>query len=187
MSETNNDNTTDVSLLQQYRQSGSNVWLGKLLDRYTLLIYGVCLKYLKNEDDAKDGVQQVFEKVITELEKYEVKYFKSWLYMIAKNYCLMRLRGKSLNSIDIDENTFQGAVDEESIEIAKLKDNNLSKMEVALSLLNEEQRECITLFYLKKLSYKEVSDITGLDFMLVKSNIQNGKRNLKNIMEKLGK
>ena len=186
MSETNHDKITDASLLQQYKDSGSNVWLGKLLERYTLLVYGVCLKYLKHEDDAKDGVQQVFEKVITELDKYEVQYFKSWLYMIAKNYCLMRLRGKSNYNIEIDENTFNGAIDEESIELAQQKDNSLSTMEVALSLLNTEQKECITLFYLKKLSYKEVCDVTGLDFMMVKSNIQNGKRNLKNIMQKLG-
>lgn len=185
MSNDNHDNITDASLIQKYKDSGSNVWLGKLLERYTLLVYGVCLKYLKHEADAKDGTQQVFEKVIVELDKYEVQYFKSWLYMIAKNHCLMRLRGKTNLNIEIDENTFPGTVDDESIELAKQKDSNLSKMEVALSLLNAEQKECITLFYLKKLSYKEVCDITGLDFMMVKSNIQNGKRNLKNIMQRL--
>ena len=63
-----------------------------LLQRYTLMLLGVCMKYLKNEEDAKDSVQQIFLKVIIEIEKYKVDYFKSWLYMVAKNHCLMKLR-----------------------------------------------------------------------------------------------
>lgn len=186
MNEAQDHTATDATLIQQYKVSGNNMWLGKLLERYTLLVYGVCLKYLRHEDDAKDGVQQVFEKVIVELDKYEVQYFKSWLYMIAKNHCLMRLRSKSHSTTELEENNMAIAVDEEDIALAIQKDSNLSKMEIALSLLNPEQKECITLFYLKKLSYKEVCDITGLEFMMVKSNIQNGKRNLKNIMERIG-
>ena len=85
---------TDQDLLEKFRQSGDNSWLGILLERYTLLLFGVCMKYLKNEEGAKDAVQQIFLKVITELPKYKVDYFKSWLYTIARNYCLMKIRDK---------------------------------------------------------------------------------------------
>ncbi len=186
MSDKIHHNSTDADLIQQYKLSGNNAWLGVLLERYTLLIYGVCLKYLKHEDDAKDGVQQVFEKVSVELDKYEVQYFKSWLYMIAKNYCLMKLRGKNNITVQIEENTANESPDDNQIELARKKDKDLSTMELALSLLNPEQKECITLFYLQKRSYKEVGELTGMDFMTVKSFIQNGKRNLKNIMQRLG-
>src|SRR4026207_1646782 len=85
---------TDKELLAKYHIAHDNRWLGLLLKRYTLLLLGVCMKYLKNEDDAKDSVQQIFLKVIQELQKYQVEYFKSWLYMVAKNHCLMKLREK---------------------------------------------------------------------------------------------
>ncbi|HRG94574.1 MAG TPA: sigma-70 family RNA polymerase sigma factor, partial [Chitinophagaceae bacterium] len=85
---------TDQELLEKFHEDHNNEWLGILLQRYTLLLLGVCMKYLKDEEDAKDSVQQVFLKVIQELHKYKVEYFKSWLYMVAKNHCLMKLREK---------------------------------------------------------------------------------------------
>src|SRR6185295_12963030 len=88
------DHITDQELLEKFNADHDNEWLGILLERYTLLLLGVCMKYLKNEDDAKDSVQQIFLKVVQELQKYKVEYFKSWLYMVAKNYCLMKLRDR---------------------------------------------------------------------------------------------
>ncbi|HKZ66970.1 MAG TPA: sigma-70 family RNA polymerase sigma factor, partial [Chitinophagaceae bacterium] len=85
---------TDQELLQNYQNDHNSEWLGLLLQRYTLLLLGVCMKYLKNEEEAKDSVQQIFLKVIQELQKYKVEYFKSWLYMVAKNHCLMKLRDR---------------------------------------------------------------------------------------------
>src|SRR6476619_8489897 len=84
----------DKELLQRFQQDGNNEWLGILLQRYTMLLFGVCMKYLKNEEDAKDSVQQIFLKVINELQKYKVEYFKSWIYMVAKNHCLIKLRDR---------------------------------------------------------------------------------------------
>ena len=85
---------TDQELLENFNADHNNEWLGILLQRYTLLLLGVCMKYLKNEEEAKDSVQQIFLKVIQELQKYKVEYFKSWMYMVAKNHCLMKLRDR---------------------------------------------------------------------------------------------
>ena len=85
----------DRELLEHFYADGNNRWLGELLDRYTLLLMGVCMKYLKDEEAAKDAVQQVFIKVLGELPKYRVEYFKSWIYTITRNQCLMQLRGPS--------------------------------------------------------------------------------------------
>ncbi|HEX6914645.1 MAG TPA: sigma factor, partial [Chitinophagaceae bacterium] len=68
---------TDQELLERFYTDRDNEWLGILLQRYTLLLLGVCMKYLKNEEEARDCVQQVFLKSITELGKYRVSYFKS--------------------------------------------------------------------------------------------------------------
>jgi RNA polymerase sigma-70 factor (ECF subfamily) len=175
----------DKELLEKYYADGNNQWLGILLQRYTLLLLGVCMKYLKNEEDAKDSVQQIFLKTITELQKYKVGYFKSWLYMVAKNYCLMKLRDRQ-GKIPV-ELTDGMAIEEQQMEERNAmleKDTTLSLIEEGLLELNEEQKQCVTLFYLQKNTYNQIVDRTGYSLLQVKSFIQNGKRNLKHIVER---
>ena len=57
-------------------------------------------------------------------------------------------------------------------------------MDEAMKELNPEQKQCVTLFYLQKKSYQEINEITGFSMLQVKSYIQNGKRNLKILIEK---
>ena len=174
--------TDDHQLLQNFYADKDNEWLGILLQRYTLLLFGVCMKYLKNEEEAKDAVQQIFLKVITELKKYRVEYFKSWLYMIARNHCLMQLRKHDIKSSkEINENIFE---EEPPLQQHIEKEKLLSLLEISLDELNADQKTCITLFYLDKRSYQQISEQTGLSLMQVKSFIQNGKRNLKILVEK---
>lgn len=176
---------TDAGLLELYHKDGNNEWLGILMQRYTLLLYGVCMKYLKNEEEAKDAVQQIFLKAISELHKYQVTYFKSWLYMVARNYCLMQLRDKGKNAVPItDKMVVTDPEEGDDIMNLRKKDETLEAMEEALKELNEDQKKCVTFFYLQKKSYTEIADITGYTPMQVKSYIQNGKRNLKIMLEK---
>ena len=170
---------TDQELLEKFYIDRNNEWLGILLQRYTLLLLGVSMKYLKNEEKAKDSVQQIFLKVIQELQKYKVVYFKSWLYMVAKNHCLMKLRDKNKIPGELNENITIATDDEEQKTLATAKENNLNDLDTALTLLNDGQRVCVTLFYLNKQTYQEIALATGLTVLQVKSNIQNGKRNLK--------
>jgi len=176
------DHIDDAELLQNFYKDHDNKWLGILLPRYTLLLLGVCMKYLKNEEDARDCVQQIFLKVINELQKYKVEYFKSWIYMIAKNHCLMKLRDKS-KIVELSDHVamVQGMDTDKKIHIEK--DELLQRMEIALNKLNAEQKRCVKLFYLQKKSYSEIAEITGFSAMQVKSHLQNGKRNLKLLLE----
>lgn len=176
---------TDQQLLENFYASHDSKWLGILLERYTLLLLGVCMKYLKNEEEAKDSVQQIFLKVITELQKYKVEYFKSWIYMVAKNHCLMKLRdrhGKIPSSLD--ENLVMAAGSEPDTHTLLQNDKTLDLMESSLKELNREQQQCVTLFYLQKKSYSEISEETGYSLLQVKSYIQNGKRNMKILIER---
>lgn len=174
---------TDAELLSHFYADGNQEWVGILLQRYTLLLLGVCMKYLKDETDAKDCVQQIFLKVLTELPKYKVAYFKSWLYMVAKNHCLMRLRDKGNITKELTENS-------PVVHTETDKDNLLQNeqtyafLEEAITELNTEQKTCVTLFYLQKFSYQQIADKTGYSLLQVKSYIQNGKRNLKILLEK---
>jgi RNA polymerase sigma-70 factor (ECF subfamily) len=175
---------SDQDLLENYYRDGNTEWLGLLLPRYTLLLLGVCMKYLKNEEEAKDCVQQVFLKAITELAKYRVEYFKAWIYMVAKNHCLMRIRDRQ-GKRSIEINDFHvPSMDETTEGNPHLeKDELLNRMSDALSQLNNEQKQCIILFYLEKRSYQEIAETTGYTLMQVKSYIQNGKRNMKIMLE----
>lgn len=177
------DHITDNQLLERYYSDHNQEWIGILLERYTLLLLGVCMKYLKDENEAKDCVQQIFLKILTEVSKYRIDYFKSWLYMVAKNHCLMRLRNKKSKTIkELNEEHIADAENNKN----ELFDNEktYTLLEESLSELNEEQRQCVILFYLKKNSYRQISEKTGYGLMQVKSYIQNGKRNLKSIIEK---
>lgn len=176
---------TDQELLEKFYSNHNNEWLGILLHRYTLLLLGVSMKYLKNEEQAKDSVQQIFLKVIQELHKYKVEYFKSWLYMVAKNHCLMKLRERNGKStIEVNDNITNKADEEADRQILFQNDHTLDLLELSLKELNPEQEQCVTLFYLQKKSYQEISDETGFTLLQVKSYIQNGKRNLKILIEK---
>lgn len=174
--------TSDQDLLLQYHNTRDNYLLGVLLQRYTLLLLGVCMKYLKNEEAAKDAVQQIFLKVIHELQRYPVQYFKSWLYTIARNHCLMQLRKHDVKPVnDIKENI---AEEENFLQRELEKEKLLLLLEASLDELNDDQKTCITLFYLEKKSYQQISEQTGFSLLQVKSFIQNGKRNLKLLVEK---
>ena len=176
---------TDQQLLENFYAGHDSEWLGALLPRYTLLLFGVCMKYLKNEEEAKDCVQQIFLKVITELKKYRVDYFKSWLYMVAKNHCLMRIREKH-GKIPLELTDRHMSASEEPPDINRFwrNDRIIELMSEALDELSAEQRQCVNLFYLQKNSYQEISEKTGFTMMQVKSYIQNGKRNLRILIEK---
>lgn len=174
---------TDQELLQRYHSTEQTEWLGILLKRYTLLLFGVGMKYLKDEEEAKDLVQTVFLKALHELPKYKVDYVKSWLYMIARNQCLMKLRQKNV-TFSMETQTADLPDSHEDSTEAIQKEALLGSMEIALNQLNDEQRICVTLFYLEKCSYQQISEQTGYTLLQIKSHIQNGKRNLKIKLEK---
>lgn len=178
---------TDATLLDLYKKDKDTKWLGYLFERYSLLVFGVCMKYLKQTNEAKDATQQVFEKAFVEINKYEVSYFKSWIYSIARNYCLMQLRSKGHQTVFMEALPEELGENLSSIELIDSKENILEKqienLDEAIQHLNHEQKICIELFYLQKLSYREIEEKTGFNFQQVKSHIQNGKRNLRIFLE----
>jgi RNA polymerase sigma-70 factor (ECF subfamily) len=174
----------DHELILKYRETRNAEVIAILFQRYTHLVYGVCLKYLADQDDAKDAVMEIFEGLIDDLLKHEVHNFKSWLHSVTRNHCLMKLRKEKAMVMDIEKMTERTG--EDFVEIADdlhqedvLENYNPGDLSEVLKTLKEPQRRCIELFYLEGKSYQEVSDITGYSMNEVKSYVQNGKRNLK--------
>lgn len=176
----------EQKLLTMYRETGDLRALGKLYEPYMPLIFGVCLKYYKDEARSEDAVMEIFESLIAKLRIHKVNNFKSWLYTLARNHCLMELRADMrIDTVDIDNHLVENDTFLHQHHKGEgVSEEQLVLMEACLETLNAEQKKCVRLFYLEQKCYKEVADITGYDLNKVKSHIQNGKRNLKICMEK---
>ncbi|MEJ5962087.1 RNA polymerase sigma factor [Pedobacter immunditicola] len=174
----------DAALIALYKKTGDLEVLGELYGRYMHLVYGVCLKYLQDEAKSQDAVMHIFEELIQKLKIHEVQNFKSWLHVLCRNHCLMALRKSGKNKTVSIEDTFVENTEFVHLNIDDTKEQQLTLMEKCMESLPEEQRISVDLFYLKEKCYKEITEITGYDLNKVKSYIQNGKRNLKNCIEK---
>ena len=175
---------TDKELVSLYKQSGDMAVLGELYQRYMELVYGVCLKYFKEPEASKDSVMLIFEELVTKLKKHDVDNFRGWLHQLAKNHCLMQLRTpRNIKTVEFKTELVQT---EENVHLNGVleKEENFNKLEYCLTTLTNEQQQAIRLFYLEGKCYNEIVEITGYDWNQVRSFIQNGRRNLKNCMEK---
>lgn len=170
---------SDEELVSNYRKERSSEIIGEIYKRYGHLVMGTCMKYLKNRADAEDMTMTLFEKLPHKLGNHKIERFKSWLYMVTKNECLMLLRKKGHVSTEITKEL--EAKDE--LHVVEAKEVQYEILEEAIKDLKEEQRKCIELFYIESKSYQEITALLHLDIKKVKSAIQNGKRNLKLILE----
>jgi RNA polymerase sigma-70 factor (ECF subfamily) len=181
----------DEELIARYKETGDRQLVGILFERYTQLSFLVCMKYLKDEDESKDAVMQVFEKMLSDLMKYEVRTFSHWLHRVLKNHCLalldkkQRERKKTENYYEDHDGFMESGPDNDLSNEAVIREVRIGQLELAMKELNDQQKLCVELFYLQRKSYKEVSDITGFEMKEVKSYIQNGKRNLKIHLSKM--
>jgi RNA polymerase sigma-70 factor (ECF subfamily) len=177
---------SDGDLVNRFREKPDLEVLGTLYKRYMYLVYGVCMKYLKNREDSQDAVMQIFEILVHDLPRFEIRNFKSWLYGVSRNHCLMKLRK------DIAErNRLQDLADDFFMESTAVmhpieEDDNEAlreRLKSCMEQLKEEQRRCVELFYYQQHCYKEIAAELMLEEQNVKSFIQNGKRNLKICLE----
>lgn len=178
--------SSDEELLKQYRKSREAGCLVELYGRYMTLVYGVALKYLKNVPDAQDAVMQMYEDLTEKVLRHDIQVFKPWLYACVRNYCLMELRKRSGScSVELDEN-FMEFCDDFNPDDIKESDEKERLLQDCLEALPEKQRVCVRYFYMQELSYKDIEDKSGFSLKMVKSFIQNGKRNLRLCLEQKG-
>jgi RNA polymerase sigma factor (sigma-70 family) len=167
---------SDEELILLYKKDRISFCFGILYERYAHLVMGTCMKYLKNPTQAEDLTMRIFEELEQKLIQHEVTFFKSWLYILTKNACLMSLRKKNKDIPFSDMHLIQN---EEIAEEKIVTERKITILEELIPLLKEDQRKCIELFYLKEKSYQQISDVLNMSLLQVKSAIQNGKRNLK--------
>jgi len=182
---------SDSNLISLYKEEENKEIIGELYKRYTKFVFLVSMKYLKNEDESQDSVMQIFENLFSDLLNHQVNNFKSWLYMVTRNHCLMKLRKnqkklKNQQELKKDtENFMENDINSHLLNDEKEEDK-VETVQDAINQLNKEQKECVILFYIENKSYSEITEMTNYPLKKVKSYIQNGKRNLKNILAKAG-
>lgn len=180
------DRQLDLLQIREFRKTGDMEILGKIYYKYIHLVYGICLKYLKNRDAAQDAVMQIFEKLTIEAIRQEIGHFKNWLFVVSKNYCFVELKKQN-----VDDDRFKNwAIEEKQIMESGIEMHPLDEdsrvtdtLKDCLNKLMLQQKDCIQLFYFKKKSYREIALMLKSDEKSVKGNIQNGKRNLKICLE----
>jgi RNA polymerase sigma-70 factor (ECF subfamily) len=176
----NSKDLNDEELLRKYRSSEDMALLGELYSRYMHLVYGLCLKYLASREEAKDAVIQIFEILSEKILKHDIRHFKSWLYVLSKNYCLMQIR--SVQARDKRNRIWIADFMESEPEMHPIDDDNMRlniELKDCISKLDINQKKCIELFYFDNKCYKEIAEILKMSDKKVKSHLQNGKRNLK--------
>jgi RNA polymerase sigma factor (sigma-70 family) len=178
-----NSAATDQELVLLYKQDGDIKVLAELYQRYMDLLYAVCLKYLKDPEKAKDAVMTIFEELVSKLLKHEVVHFKGWVYMLAKNFCLMQLRAQKQMPMVSDPDIMQLT---ENLHLNGVfeKEEHLNQLTKCIDGLSPDQKHTVQLFYLQEKCYKEIAGITNMDWNKVRSLIQNARRNLKICMDK---
>ena len=184
-----NKTKSDKELLDEYREENNMEVLGELYNRYLEMVFGVCMKYFKDEMRSEDGVMEVFELMVKRLPNHKVDYFKSWLYRVASNHCLDMLRKESREKEKKDtyENMQSRSIPRlmnEADDSWQWREEQIGILEDCIETLKEEQKQSISMFYIDGKSYEELSEVMGIKWSKVRSLIQNGKRNLKNCVER---
>jgi RNA polymerase sigma factor (sigma-70 family) len=177
---------SDAELVTLYQRNSSQDVLAQLFLRYSDLVYGCCIKYLADQETAKDAVMNIYQELVEKLKNHTVENFKSWLYVVSKNHCLMQLRKNKKNPLSEFKSEFMQSEDFSHLDNALEKEQQLTRLEYCIERLNTDQRESVRLFYLENKCYNEITDLTGNDWNKVRSLIQNARRNLKTCMEQHG-
>lgn len=183
-----NEPVSESERLAAFRHSGDIAVLGALYEPYMDLVFGVCFQFLRDEEDSKDAVMQIFEKLIIDLRQHEVSNLKSWLHSVARNHCLMKLRASRMlaGTAAADDAELETEMPGETEDDALRLDGRLNALNGCLQKLAREQRISVELFYLHDKCYRDIAYETGFEMGQVKSYIQNGKRKLKICIESHG-
>ena len=182
---------SDEELLKHYKQSGNKELFADLFKKHVSVVYGTCLFYLQDKDEAQDATMQLFEKLMLDINNREIDNFKGWLSFVVRNHCISLIRKNKSQTKNIKsyyEFEYESPNYEEEEKINAVSDDILlENMKECLPKLKENQRICVELFYLKNKSYQDIANETNFSLNEIKSYIQNGKRNLKLLLEDASK
>lgn len=181
------------SLVISRARRGEQAAFRELLDRYRAPVFNLCLRMLKNRDDAEDIAQEVFIKVFGMLERYDERYaFRSWLFKIAANQCIDFIRKNRVKLLSLDEPVkYKGEeIEREFPDEAPAPDEEVERVQLGKLLLEIAEelpphyRSMIVLRHQEQLSYDEIAEILDLPLGTVKARIHRARAMMKDKLRK---
>ncbi|MBT9130663.1 MAG: ECF RNA polymerase sigma factor SigW [candidate division WS2 bacterium] len=170
-------------------QSGDVSAFEVLMHRYEMKINRYILRILPDYEEAQDLLQETFMKVYININSFDAKRrFSPWIYRIAHNEVINRLRQKKKEMISpFDLDTFLPMSLKEDV-MNKVEDIKLTSAELnnCMGKLEIKYREPLLFFYLEELSYNDISDILRIPVSTVGVRIKRGKDMLKKICKEMG-
>ncbi|QXP65332.1 RNA polymerase sigma factor [Polaribacter sp. HaHaR_3_91] len=179
---------TEENLIAQLK-SGKQTAFSQLLDDYQQKVFGTCISFVPNKEDAEDIAQEVFLEIFRSISKFKGdSKLSTWIYKIATNKCLEFIRKKNTkkrfafmqtilgNEIPLDKTNYFTEVNHPGILLEnKEKSATIFK---AINTLPEAQRIVFTLAKIDDKSYQEIVEITGKSLSSVESLMFRAKKSL---------
>ncbi|MCL6217593.1 RNA polymerase sigma factor [Zunongwangia pacifica] len=158
-----------------------------LVDRYKKLVFTLCLRMLKNREEAEEVAQDSFVKIYKSLGKFKGESkFSTWVYRVTYNNCLDFLKARKRKFKELSVDAYDG------FEIEDL-DNALSDLEekerkkailACINMLNEDDAFLLTLHYYEDQSVKEIAEIMKLSVTNVKVKLYRSRKQLAIILKR---
>ena len=148
----------------------------KIYQLFSPVLYGLCLKYMRNEDDAKDVFQEAFVIAFQKMEQYRFDgSFEGWLKRIFINKLLETLKKKKKGVLFLD--VFDADIaDDEEIELAPIEQEKLLEY---IKELPDQYRMVFNLYIFEKMKHKEIAKLLEISEGTSKSNLNRAKSILK--------
>jgi RNA polymerase sigma-70 factor (ECF subfamily) len=143
----------------------------RLVEKHKDMVFTIAQRITRKREDAEEIAQDAFLKAFEHLSEFKRQSkFSTWIYRIAYNTAISRVRKKSLDTTTLDDNLIEQVPEEQvQLDIEGLKEDEQKRIvDMALSQLNELDYLIITMFYLKEKSIDDIAEITGLS----KSNVK---------------
>lgn len=169
-------------------KTGDQQAFGELIDLYQHKVYQLCLRMIGNREEAEDLAQEAFLRAYLNMDTYDIdKKFSSWLYRIATNVTIDRLRKKKPDYyLDAEIAGTEGmtlytllAAEEKLPEDQVITLEMQEMVQKEIIQLPPKYRSAIVLKYIEDLSLQEISDILNIPVATVKTRIHRGREALR--------
>ncbi len=181
-----------VIAIQQQEEPAADYAFGELVRRFRDKVFGLCYSYLHNRSSAEDVVQEVFIRAYRGLAKFESRCkFGTWLFRIATNACLNRIRDvkRRPGTLPVEEAILADPRDDfVDPSSGRLHDELTQSLERAVASLPDRQQETFKLRYFGKLSVRDTAEVMGVEQGTVKAHYFAALRSIGKVLEQeLGK
>jgi RNA polymerase sigma factor (sigma-70 family) len=188
-SQTKHIELTDNEVVREYIRTQNEVYFSQLYRKYANKVYGKCLSILKNDDEARDAVQDIFVKIMLNMSGFgEKSQFSTWIYSITYNYCIDMIRKrKKEKTLFSDEIENASDVADEEVPDEYLMEMDIKQLKIVLEKLPAGDRAVLLMKYQDEMSIRDIADGMDKTESAIKMKIKRAKHKAQEIFEDLFK